>query len=129
MCDLSALDLDIIESILKNQVRLGRPGEFPQDNVDEAHKLLDLIRSEREPSSLEKALANNVDLTFKSFGEVRDPHFLNTVEINRRDPIHSLLFKHPQLRMGNAFLQEQIRQYGLAPQEQAQPKRGRRMGP
>jgi single-stranded DNA-specific DHH superfamily exonuclease len=132
VCDLGAADLDIIESILKNQVGLGRPGEFQKDQVDEAHKLLDLIRSEREPSALEKALANQVDLTFKAFSEVRDPNFLPSVEINRRDPIHTLLFKHPHLRMGNAFLQEQIREHGLAPaQEEAQaaPKRGRRMGP
>lgn len=123
--DMGKDDLDIVESILKNQIGMRMQGELSQESIDASYDLLDEIRTMRKPTSLETALGNKVDLTFKTFLETRDENFLAEVKINRRDPINALLFKHPHLRMGNAFIQEQIQEHGpqIAP-----VRRGRRPG-
>lgn len=128
-CDMSAPDIDIVEKIFDNQVGMRASGALDPQNVEASRLLLADLREKREPSALERALANDGAGSFASTSELRDPTFLKEINIKRRDPIHSLLFKHPQLRMGNALLQESIEQnrQASAPAPSA-PKRGRKMG-
>ena len=130
-CDLSAHDFDIIERIMMNQAGLTPAGRVDQGNVDAAKGLLEIIREKRVPSKLEAALARDESDGFKTFQTTRDPNFLEHVEISRRDPIHTLLFKHPHLRMANALIDENIKQataYSLPDESIApKPKRSRKI--
>lgn len=131
VCDLSALDLDIIERIMMNQAGMSPSGLVDQGNLDAAKGLLEIIREKRAPSKLEAALARDESDGFKTFQTTRDPNFLERVEISRRDPIHTLLFKHPQLRMANALLDERIKQAKADAQPESsnlsKPKRARKI--
>lgn len=124
--DMSAPDIDIVEKILDNQIGLRAPGTCAPENAAMAKEILSQLRQRRIPSRLEAALADQEATSFGSFTEVRDPSFLREVDIKRVDPIRTLLFNHPQLRMGNALLRENIEEH--KPRKQATAKRQRKIG-
>lgn len=123
--DMSAADFDIVETIVDNQIGLRRPGDLSQDDIGAYKKLLSDLREQRVPSNLEAAMAGEEHHGFILSDEVRDPVFLKEVNIKREDPIHTLLFKHPDLRMGNALLLNNI---ALNRPAIPAPKRGRKIG-
>ena len=124
--DMSKQDVDIVERIINNQIGLRTPGELRSEDIDAARGLLLNIKNNKLPTALEKAIEDE-SLGFKTFKEVKDASFLKEVNIRRKEPIHSLLFKHPQLRMGNAFLKEQIDENKTEIVEVVKPRRARRM--
>jgi hypothetical protein len=77
--------------------------DLSTDRVDAAKVHLETLRTDHE-TTLEKAVRENVDTTFLDFSEVRDPRFLASVEIERKEPLKRLLDSYPQLRLINEFV-------------------------
>jgi hypothetical protein len=132
VCDLYDQDFDLIEKLMSTQIGMRKPGELDSGDIQSARDLLSTLRQKREPSTLETALLNP-NSGFMTYQTTREPNFFRDIEVKRKDPIHALLFKHPQLRMGNTFISEQIAENKTpAPTVQAPapdaPKRGRKMG-
>jgi len=94
--DIRAANQIVTTHIAKN----GLVGD--SDGVFEVEKYITTLMTEERKTKLEKALESKT--SFISLDSFQEINFLNEIDISRRDPLKTLLDKHPDARIFNEYI-------------------------